>query len=159
MERGHLTALRESLVQREWTPWTWRFLLAGFLYMPTYLLFGLVVSPVVVPYYGELGLQLVIPGFGVMLPLAVFRGLLFVLTLFPLIAVLRGSRRSVAFWVILTLVVLAAWQPLLLAVWWPVPLRLAHGLEITADSIVHGLIIVGLLWTPALGGRTEPGEL
>ncbi len=88
-----------------------------------------------------------------------FRGLLFVLTLFPLIAVLRGSRRSVAFWVILALVVLAAWQPLLLAVWWPVPLRLAHGLEITADSIVHGLIIVGLLWAPALGGPAEPGEL
>ncbi len=161
VERGLLTALRQSLVQRGWTSWTWRFLLAGFLYMPTYLLFGLVVSPIVVPYYdrADLGLELVTPGFGVMLPLAVFRGLLFVLTLFPLIAVLRGSRRSVAFWVILALVVLAAWQPLLLAVWWPVPLRLAHGLEITADSIVHGLIIVGLLWAPALGGPAEPGEL
>jgi hypothetical protein len=93
------------------------------------------------------------------LSLAVFRGLLYVLTLFPLVAVLRGSRRSVAFWVILTLAVLAAWAPLLSVTWWPVTLRLAHGLEITADSIVHGLIIVWLLWRPAASGRAEPGEL
>lgn len=159
VERGLLTALRESLGQRGWTSWTWRFLLAGFLYMPTYLLFGFVVSPIVVPYYEGLGLDLVIPGFGVMLPLAVFRGLLYVLTLFPLVAVLRGSRRSVAFWVILTLTVLVAGLPLLSVVWWPVTLRLAHGLEITADSIVHGLIIVWLLWRPAASGRAQPGEL
>ncbi len=155
---GLLTALRERLVQRGWTSWTWRFLLAGFLYMPTYILFGLVVSPIVAPYYEQLDLQLAIPGFGVMLPLAVFRGLLFVLTLFPLIAVLRGSRRSAASWTILALLVLAAWQPLMLVTWWPIPLRLAHGLEITADSIVHGMIIVWLLWTPVLSGRAEPGE-
>jgi len=158
VERGLLTALRESLGQRGWTSWTWRFLLAGFLYMPIYLFFGLLVSPIVVPYYDGLGLDLVIPGLGVMLPLAVFRGLLYVLTLFPLVAVLRGSRRSVAFWVILTLAVLAA-GTLLSAVWWPVTLRLAHGLEITTDSIVHGLIIVWLLWRPAPTGRAEAGAL
>ena len=159
VERGLLTALRESLGQRGWTSWTWRFLLAGFLGMPIYLFFGLLVSPIVVPYYDGLGLELVIPGFRIILSLAVFRGLLNVLTLFPLVAVLRGSRRSVAFWVILTLAVLAAWAPLLSVTWWPVTLRLAHGLEITADSIVHGLIIVWLLWRPAVGGRAEPGEL
>jgi len=159
VERGLLTALRESLGQRGWTSWTWRFLLAGFLGIPIYLFFGLLVSPIVVPYYDGLGLELMIPGFGVILSLAVFRGLLYVLTLFPLVAVLRGSRRSVAFWVILTLAVLAAWAPLLSVTWWPVTLRLAHGLEITADSIVHGLIIVWLLWRPAVGGRAEPGEL
>lgn len=92
-------------------------------------------------------------------PLAVFRGLVYVLTLFALIAVLRGSRRSVAFPVIVALAVLASWAPMLLVAWWRVTLRLAHGLDITADSIVHGLIIVWLLWTPAVSGRAEPREL
>jgi len=157
VERGLLTALRESLGRRRWTSWTWRFFLAGFLYMPTYLFFGLLVSPIVVPYYDrvDLGLELVIPGFEVMLPLAVFRGLLYVLTLFPLVAVLRGSRRSVAFWIILTLAVLIAWMSYAPIIRWPLTLRLAHGLEITADSIVHGLIIVWLLWTPAAGRLAE----
>jgi len=88
-------------------------------------------------------------------PLEVFRGLLYVLTLFPLIAVLSAGRRSVAVSVILTLAVLASWAPMLLVVWWPVTLRLAHGLEITADSIVHGLIIVWLLCRPAVSGRKK----
>ena len=91
-------------------------------------------------------------------PLEVFRGLLYVLVLFPLVAVLRGSRWSVAFWIVLTLAVLGSWQPMLQAGWWPLTVRLTHGLEITADSIVHGLIIVWLLRTPAASKRPEPDK-
>jgi len=158
VERGLLTALRQTLSQRPWTSWAWRFFLAGFLYVPIYLFFGIIISPIVLPYYQDLGMGLTVPGFEVMVPLEVFRGLLYVLTLFPLIAVLRASRWRVALLIVLTLCVLGSWQPMLLVAWWPVTLRLTHGLEITADSIVHGLAIVWLLWTPAAGGPAEPGN-
>ncbi len=93
-----------------------------------------------------------------MLPLEVFRGLLYAVTLFLLTATLRGSRSWVAFWIVLSLAVLTSWQPMLQATWWPVTLRLTHGLEITADSIVHGIIVVWLLWAPVADVQSAPGE-
>ncbi|TKJ29432.1 MAG: hypothetical protein CEE40_08465 [Chloroflexi bacterium B3_Chlor] len=145
---GLVSALRETLAQRRWVSWIGRFALAGVLYVPIYLFFGAIISPIVLPYYQQLEMGLTVPGFDVILPLELFRGLLYALTLFLLIAALRGSRRSTAFWVVLTLCVLGSWQPMLQAAWWPIPLRVTHGLEITVDSIVQGLAITLLLWTP-----------
>jgi hypothetical protein len=146
-ERGLLTSLRETLNRRRWASWAWRFGLAGFLYLPTYFLFGLLIYPTVRPYYEDpsLGLNLVVPSPEVVLPLEVGRGLLFVLTLFPLIAVLCRPRRSLAFWLGMTIVVLGAVAPMLQATWFPLTMRVVHGLEITADSIVHGILIAWLL--------------
>lgn len=149
MKGGLVSALREALAQRRWVSWIWRFALAGVLYVPIYLFFGVIISPIVLPYYQQLDMGLTVPGFDVILLLEIFRGLLAALTLFLLIAALRGSRRSAAFWVVLTLCVLGSWQPMLQAAWWPIPLRVTHGLEITADSIVQGLAITLLLWRPA----------
>ena len=149
VERGLLTALRETLSRRRWTAWAWRFGLAGVLYVPIYFLFGMLIYPIVRPYYEDpaLGLSLAVPGFDVILPLEVGRGLLFVLTVFPLIAVLRRPRRSLAFWLAMTIAVLGAVTPMLQASWFPLTMRVVHGLEITADSIVHALIIAWLLGT------------
>jgi hypothetical protein len=157
VERGLLTALRESLGQRRWSSWTWRFLAAGALYFPIYFFFGMLISPIVTPYYLQMDMGLTVPGFEVIVPLELFRGLLYALTLFLLIGTLRGSRRSVAFWVILTLCVLGSWAPMLMVAWWPVTLRVTHGVEITADCIVHGLVVVWLLWTPTAGGENTLG--
>ncbi|HIP96781.1 MAG TPA: hypothetical protein EYH32_06145 [Anaerolineae bacterium] len=147
VERRLLTALRETLGQRRWTSWAWRFGLAGLLYVPTYFFFGFLIYPIVRPYYEDpaLGLRLAVPGFEVILPLEVGRGLLFVLTVFPLIAVLRRSRWSLAFWLGMTIAVLGAVTPMLQVSWFPLTMRVVHGLEITADSIVHGLVIAGFL--------------
>ena len=147
VERGLLTALRETLSRRRWTSWAWRFGLAGLLYVPAYFFFGMLIYPIVRPYYEDpaLGLSLAVPGFEVILPLEMGRGLLFVLTVFPLIAVLRRPRRSLAFWLGMTIAVLGAVTPMLQASWFPLTMRVVHGLEITADSIVHALIIAWLL--------------
>jgi hypothetical protein len=78
VEWGLLTALRETLSRRRWTSWAWRFGLAGVLYVPTYFFFGMLIYPLVRPYYEDpaLGLRLAVPGFEVILPLEVGRGLL-----------------------------------------------------------------------------------
>ena len=103
------------------------------------------------PYYNnpELGLNLVVRSVGVILPLKIGRGLLYALTLFPLIAVLRGGYWSKALWVGLTISVLGSWVPMIQAVHWTPVLRLAHGLEITADAFVQGFVLTWLLATPA----------
>jgi hypothetical protein len=140
-------AIGETLHQRSWFDWVWRFLLAGLLYVPTYLFFGFLIAPIVTPYYNNpaLGIGLVIPGFEVILPLEVVRGLLYVLTMFPLVVLFRGSRWSLAFWIGLTIAVLGSWTPMLQGTFLPVTLRLVHGLEITADAFVQGLTIAWLL--------------
>jgi hypothetical protein len=43
------------------------------------------------------------------------------------------------------LVVLGSWHPMLSVSFWPAGLRLAHGLELMADGIVYGLLIVRLM--------------
>ena len=147
---GLLTRLRETLAQRTPVSWAWRFGLAALSYLPIYYLFGMIVAPFVLPYYDnpDLGLNLTVPGIGVILPLEIGRGLLYALTLFPLIAVLRGGYWSRAFWVGLTIAVLGSWVPMLQAPGWTPVLRLAHGLEITADAFVQGVVLTWLLSPP-----------
>ena len=146
---GLLARLRETLAQRTGVSWAWRFGLAALSYLPIYFAFGMIVAPFVLPYYNnpDLGLNLVVPGFGVILPLEIGRGLLYALTLFPLIAVLRGGLGSKTFWVGLTIAVLGSWVPMLQAPGWPLVLRMAHGLEITADAFVQGFVLTWLLAT------------
>ena len=144
---GLLTRLRETLAQRTPVSWAWRFGLASLSYLPIYYMFGMIVAPFVLPYYDnpDLGLNLTVPGIGVILPLEIGRGLLYALTLFPLIAVLRGGYWSRALWVGLTIAVLGSWVPMLQALHLTPGLRLAHGLEITADAFVQGVALTWLL--------------
>jgi hypothetical protein len=147
---GLLTRLRESLAQKTAVSWAWRFGLAALSYVPIYYLFGMIVAPVVLPYYDnpDLGLNLTVPGIGTILPLEIGRGLLYALTLFPLIAVLRGGYWSRALCVGLIIAVLGSWVPMLQAVFWSPVLRLAHGLEITADAFAQGFVLTWLLTPP-----------
>ena len=137
---------RATLAARSPLAWTWRILAAGVLFVPVYLFFGSLIAPIVVPYYtGAAGTGLAIPGFGLMLPLEVVRGVLFILILFPLVAVFRGPRRRLWLWLGLTLAAFVGWGALLGGSFLPLTLRLVHGLEITADSFVHAALIAWLL--------------
>jgi hypothetical protein len=158
---GLLARLREALAQRTGASWAWRFGLASLSYLPIYFAFGMIVAPFVLPYYDnpDLGLNLTVPGIGTILPLEIGRGLIYALTLFPLIAVLRGSYWSRALWVGLIIAVLGSWVPMIQALHWTPVLRLAHGLEITADAFVQGLILTWLLAPPDAanqGSRSDP---
>jgi hypothetical protein len=158
---GLLTRLRGALAQRTTASWALRFGLASLSYLPIYFAFGMIVAPFVLPYYDnqDLGMNLTVPGIGVILPLELGRGLLYALTLFPLIAVLRGGYWSRALWVGLTIAVLGSWAPMLQAVFWTPVLRLAHGLEITADAFVQGFVLTWLLAPPDAanqGLRSDP---
>ncbi len=145
------TALREAVAQRSWRSNLWRFGMAGFLYLPIFFLFGLLSQPFVRIYYEDpsygINQLFSIPGAEVIFPLEIARGYLFVLLVYPLIAVLgrNMNRWRQSFLIALVLASLSGWVPMLIAGFFPLPFRLIHGLEVTIDSIVQSVVMVWLL--------------
>jgi hypothetical protein len=148
---GLLAASRAFFSQRHWARWIWRLLLAGVLYVPTYLVFGMLVAPIVLPAYQAAGTNLAVPDFAVMVPLEIGRGLLFVACVLPVVVGWRGLTWALAAWLGLEIAALGGWLPMLTIGFFPAEfqfpplLRLVHGLEITADSAVQGVTIAWLL--------------
>jgi len=145
------TILREALAQRSWVSNLWRFVLAGFLYLLIFMIFGILIQPFVSTYYEDpsFGINQLfsIPAAEIIFPLELVRGYLFVIFVYPLIAILgrEMSRWRQAAWIALVIASLSGWLPMLVAGFLPLPFRLAHGLELTFDAIVHSIVIVWLL--------------
>jgi len=143
--------LRELLGRRSWPGWLVRLILCGLAYVLVYLVVGAIFYQAFTqPYYTDPALaeQLHLkppPGFGVILPLELGRGVLFALTLLPLIAVARLGRGRLAVWLGLILFVVGALVSLLVNQAWPVPLRAYHGVEIFFQNFTLGLVIGHLL--------------
>lgn len=143
-----ITEVKSYFAQRSGKDWLWRFALAAVLFFPIYYFFGWVFSPVTVPYYNrpELGLGLVIPSFEVWLPVEIGRGLIYALTMVPLLSVLRMPRWRLGLWMGLILAIVGAVVPQLVNASWPLPLRMGHGAEMVLDSFAQGLMMAWLLW-------------
>jgi hypothetical protein len=141
------TALGQLGGKRSAPSWSWRILLTGLLYLPTYFVFGQLVYPFVRTYYEDpsLGLGLHVPGAEQIILLEIARGLLFTLALVPIAALLRGAWWQGALALGIFIAALTGWEPLAFQPLWPVALRVAHGLEITGDSLVQGFTLVWLL--------------
>ncbi len=134
-----------TMERRSGGAWAWRLAVAGLAYVVIYLVFGALVGPIVLPYYALAGSGLAIPGFDVIIPLELARGLGFSLLAWPLIAALRGSGARPLGWTALTLIVLAGWLPMIQVGGLPPTLRIIHALELTADGLAHAWVLVKLL--------------
>jgi len=150
-------ATRRFFRARPATSWTWRIILAGLLYLPTYFVFGMLAYPFVRSYYEDpaLGAGVRVPAVEVIVPLEIIRGLLYVVALIPFISILRQPRWRLALWLGLIIATLNAWEPLIANTFWPVTMRVTHGLEITADSLVQGFTIAWLLGLKAADVATS----
>jgi len=115
------------------------------------MIFGILIQPFVSIYYEDpsygVNQLFSIPAAEIIFPLELFRGYLFVLLVYPLIAILgrEMSRWRQVVWIALVLASLSGWLPMLVAGFLPLPFRLVHGLELTFDAIVHSMVIVVLL--------------
>ncbi len=145
---GLAEAVKGYFAQRAGKDWLWRFALAAVLYFPIYYFFGLVFSPLTVPYYNrpELGLSLVIPGLEVIILVAIGRGLWYAMTMIPLLSVLLMPKWRLGLWMGLILAFSGAVLPQVTNAAWPLPLRLGHGVEVVCDSIAQGIMMAWLLW-------------
>ena len=125
--------------------WIWRFLLSFLAFPLVYVIFGMLVQPFTYEFYVQQQMGLIAPGWGEILPVLVLRSLLFLLAILPVLITWKGSRRSLFVMLGTVLFLLVGGLAMLQAVWYPPIMRIAHGLEILADSIVHAGIVVYLL--------------
>ncbi|MDQ2717891.1 MAG: hypothetical protein M3Z08_23595, partial [Chloroflexota bacterium] len=134
------------LSERPLWSWVWRSLLVAVLYVPTYLTFGNLIFPIVKPYYTNpaYGLNLTTPSLGAFLVLEPVRGLLYVITLLPVLAVTRGSRWQTLLYTFVFTGIFNGWL-LIANLTWPAQLRFAHTAEITGDVLVQSLLFCWLL--------------
>jgi hypothetical protein len=145
------TILREALSQRSLVLNLWRFGLAGFLYLPIFMIFGILIQPFVSTFYEDpshgISQLFSIPAAETVFLLELIRGYLFVILVYPWIAILgrQMSRWRQAVWISLIIASLSGWIPMLAASFFPLQFKLAHGAELTIDAIVHSLVIVWLL--------------
>jgi len=145
------TIIREAVAQRSWFSNLWRFGLAGFLYLPIFMIFGILIQPFVSTFYEDpsygINQTFSIPAAEIIFLLELFRGYLFVILVYPLIAILgrEMNRWKQVVWIAFVIASLSGWVPMLIATFFPLEFKLAHGAELTIDAIVHSIVIVWLL--------------
>jgi len=162
--RGELQAwparARDFAARRRAGEWILRAAIAVLAFPVIYLAFGSMIAPIVVPAYQAAQFGLVLPGYGVIVPVQLVRSALYLAASAPLLVAWRGSRLRLALALAAAHFVLDGLSGMLQAYWLPAPIRLAHSVEILGDSLVYAAVVVALL-VPAreeeTAGRAEVG--
>jgi hypothetical protein len=125
--------------------WGLRLLSAWVAFPVIYLIFGMCVAPFVMSSYraGVAGLR--IPGAGVILQTQMLRSALYLLAALPVILLWTWSRRRLFFSLGIGYAVMVGLFGLMQVSWFPPVLRIAHSIEITADSFAYAAALVLLL--------------
>ncbi len=144
-ERSATAVFRSYL--RSYSPgqWAWRLLAAWVAFPIIYLVFGWLVQPFIIEFYRQQMAGLTLPGWGQILPTQALRSLLFLATCLPVIALWRGSRRRLFILLGGALFVFVGGLYMLQAYWYPASMRIAHSLEILADSFVYAGVLIAFL--------------
>ena len=138
--------------ERPWFHWFWRFAGTAILYLVIYYGIGTLISPLVLPFYLDMGTDLTIPPVGLILVVEVSRGFLYILALLPILVSLQIENKKRYL-----LLAFALYLPSI-AIFLPNPtyavlLRIIHGLfEILVDSLLFIAVMIFLLGHVA----TEP---
>jgi hypothetical protein len=122
--------------------WIWRFLASIVAFPLVYLVFGMIVSPIVVKYYNQGPLGLVLPDTGVMISIQFLRSFLFLLSSIPVLVMWSGNRLQL---VVLLGFAFFVFAGIAVAYWLPLLLRVTHSVEVLADSLVYAWFLVTLL--------------
>jgi hypothetical protein len=137
--------VRSFFAGRTAAEWAWRLLLALLAFPLAYILFGLLVKPFTYEFYVQQQMGLTAPGWGQILPVLALRSLLFLLAILPVLIVWQRSRTSLFITLGVLLFLLVGGLTMLSAIWYTPVVRIAHGLEILADSFAQAGALVYLL--------------
>lgn len=137
-------------------------LLVGLLAFPFfYFLFGMMIAPIVVPYYQQLDFLLV-PPLSTLLPVLFSRSALFLAVSLPIIVYWHHTRGRLAFAMGLAHFAAVGLSGLVQVTFFPAVLRWTHGVEILADSFCYGAVLAWLLYaghaSSAEAGHREAGQ-
>ena len=147
--REQSAAMVESLRQRSWFAWTWRFLLASASYLVFYWVFGaLNYNLVTEPYYTAHAGGLDAPVTATVLKVELIRAPLLVLSVLLFILASHRTRRNLVIVTGLMLFWVGGVVPLVLQVnTLPLPLLLASAVEIFLQNFLTGVVTAYLFWT------------
>jgi hypothetical protein len=121
-------------------------LLLAFLAFPFfYFLFGLMIAPIVLPYYEHIDF-IIVPPLSTILLLLCIRSALFLLVSIPVVLCWRLSRARLAVALAIGHFTAVGLSGLVQATFFPAPVRWAHGAEILATSVCYGLALAWLLF-------------
>jgi len=134
---------------RDWSVASWmgRLVLAWVSFPVIYFVFGMCIAPIVVPVYNAGVAGLVIPPITTIVPMQLLRSLVFLGASLPVIMLWTGSRRGLILALGLAHTVLVGLYGLSQATELPMVLRVAHSIEITADSFAYAFVL-GVLFFP-----------
>jgi hypothetical protein len=127
--------------------WVWRLLLAILAFPVIYFVFGAMVAPFVVPAYRAGVAGLVLPPLSAIMPMQLVRSTLFLLASLPFLIMWKGGHRSLILSLGLAHCYLVGLFGLLQASFLPQVLRLAHSVEIAADSFAYATVLVFLFFS------------
>jgi hypothetical protein len=137
--------------------WAWRLPLTVLAFPVIYFVFGAAIAPIVMPYYQNSSIGLVVPNPGTILLTQLGRSALFLLVTLPIMAFWAGTLRRLALSLGLAYSVLVGLFGLIQASWFPPILRITHSVEICADSFTYALVLVALLGVNRLSGQQKIG--
>ncbi len=126
------------------TWWTFRVFVAGIAWLVIYFSFGLIVSPIVVPYYLDPsnGLNLIIAPFEVLIPLQIIRGIIYCLLLIPVMVMTKSEKWRLVLYLAGVFIGLGTLAPMVTNQTWPLVLTITHTLELIADGLVFSFVLV-----------------
>ena len=135
--------------------WWWRVMVAWLAFPVIYVFFGMLVSPIVVPFYKDPSFGLTLPGWNTIFPVVLLRSALALAVALPVLVLWSRSRRAlflslaVAFFAMMGLIGLAA------TTFFPPALRIAHSIEILGDAVVYAWVVVALFIPKARARSTD----
>jgi len=133
-----------------------RLVLALLAFPAFYLVFGIMIAPIVLPYYEQLDFVFV-PPMSILLLVLLLRSTLFLLVSIPVIAFWRFSRGGLAVALGVGHFTAVGLSGLIQVTVFPTVVRWTHGIEILATSVCYGLALAWLLFAPppaVTDGRT-----
>ncbi len=136
--------LRSYVAGRSIFSWAWRLPAAWMAFPVIYIFFGVLVSPFVLEHY-EQQEYLRIPAPLLVVGIQFVRSALFLLAIGPVFVAWSGSRRRLWGALGLAMFLILGLAGLIQGPVFTMQLRIAHGLEILADSLVHAAALVLLL--------------
>lgn len=138
-----------GITHRGWLALSGRGIVAWLAWPIIYFAFGMLIAPIVVPYYNAGMAWLRIPAPSTILTMQLIRSVIFLAASLPFIALWKGSRLGLWGALGLAHAAVVGISGLAGASFMPWVLRVTHSVEITADSFVYAGLLVLLFAAPS----------
>jgi hypothetical protein len=143
--KGCVATSKAFFARRGTGTWIWRLVIASVVFVPIYVIFGLLTYPFVSDYYQNQMYGLQEPAADQLLNILFVRSVLFFIACLPIFITWQDSRRNLFLRLGFGLFVLVAAPSIFTAYWLPLSLRLPHALEILAGEFVYVGVLIVLL--------------